>query len=239
LIGDWDQTSDYWKSRQFFAWLFNDSPVRETVVVNDRWGKDTEGKHGSYFTGGDRYDPSHLVKRKWENCYTIDKDSWGFARNHNLDKYFSSKDLIYTLIRNVAFGGNLLLNIGPALDGTIPIIFQDRLRDIGTWLSVNGEAIYETQPWRVQNQTQPDGFMGYFTESSAGDAIYYIIQGWPLNSIITLTQPVAGTAAQVQLLGFNTNLQFKYNPGKLEIALPPINYVNSRDAYTIKLVHFK
>lgn len=45
------------------------------------------------------------------------------------------------------------MNIGPTLDGIIPVIFEERLRQMGMWLKVNGEAIYETQPWRSQNDT--------------------------------------------------------------------------------------
>ena len=48
--GEWDHPSKDWKSTEFLAWLFNESPVGETVAVNDRWGKETRGKHGGYYT---------------------------------------------------------------------------------------------------------------------------------------------------------------------------------------------
>ena len=55
--GEWDNTDEYWTSKEFIAWLYNDSPVKDTVVVNDRWGKGDVGKHGDYYTYSDRYNP--------------------------------------------------------------------------------------------------------------------------------------------------------------------------------------
>lgn len=61
--------------------------------------------------------------------------------------------VLQDLVKTVALGGNYLLNIGPTADGMIPVVFEERLRGIGAWLSVNGEAIYATRPWRIQNET--------------------------------------------------------------------------------------
>ena len=54
------------------------------MVVNDRWGIGTRNKHGGYYTGGDRYNPGQKIGHKWENCMTIDMDSWGFRRNADI-----------------------------------------------------------------------------------------------------------------------------------------------------------
>lgn len=61
---------------------------------------------------------------------------------------FSCQDMVYV----VALGGNYLLNIGPMADGMIAPVFEERLRGLGAWLDVNGEAIYGSSPWRLQTE---------------------------------------------------------------------------------------
>lgn len=70
------------------------SPVKDTVVTNDRWGYGTICKHGGYYTCADRYNPGHLLKHKWENCMTIDQKSWGYRREAVLQDYLSAGDII-------------------------------------------------------------------------------------------------------------------------------------------------
>lgn len=55
--GDWGADPEYWESKKFLAWLYNDSPVRDTVLTNDRWGEGSMCKHGGVFTCQDRYNP--------------------------------------------------------------------------------------------------------------------------------------------------------------------------------------
>lgn len=146
--GEWDYESSQLHSPEFLQWLFNESPVRDRIVVNDRWGSDTRSRHGGYFTTeyGEVYidrefDPS--VQRKWEENRGIGH-SFGYNRNETLEDYLSEKELILLLVDTVSKGGNLNLNIGPCADGTIPVIMEERLLQLGEWLSVNGDAIYGT-----------------------------------------------------------------------------------------------
>ncbi|XP_061698938.1 plasma alpha-L-fucosidase isoform X2 [Syngnathoides biaculeatus] len=92
--GDGNAPDKYWNSTGFLAWLYNDSPVRDTVVTNDRWGSGSMCRHGGYYTCADRYQPGHLLPHKWENCMTIDRKSWGYRRDAPLADYLTIEELV-------------------------------------------------------------------------------------------------------------------------------------------------
>lgn len=144
--GEWEHPSELWRSPEFLAWLFNESPVREEVVVNDRWGQECRSQHGGYYTteyghvGGGK----ELAQgRPWEENRGIGA-SFGYNRNEDVSDYKSAAELIRLLVDTVSRGGNLLLDVGPTADGRIPVIMQERLVQIGEWLQVNGESLYGT-----------------------------------------------------------------------------------------------
>ena len=99
--GDWEAADTYWGSTEFLAWLYNDSPVKDTVVVNDRWGVGCMCHHGGSYTCADRYNPGVLQKHKWENAMTVDKKSWGFRREANLEDFLTIHEVISTLAETV------------------------------------------------------------------------------------------------------------------------------------------
>ncbi|CAG7817979.1 unnamed protein product, partial [Allacma fusca] len=129
--GDWEAPDSYWQAAKFVAWLYNDSPVNATVVTNDRWGPVTKCKHGDFYTCQDNYNPGVLQKHKWENCMTVDRNSWGYRRNAQIEDYRTPQQLIDSLVETVSCGGNLLLNIGPTKEGTIDPLQEERLLQIG------------------------------------------------------------------------------------------------------------
>ena len=119
--------------------LYNESPVRDYVAVNDRWGQ-CRSQHGGYYSseyGGGEYPPWHPWQedRGIGHCY-------GFNRNESIYDYASAAELIRLLSKICGNGGNLILSVGPTPDGRIPVIMQERLLEIGRWLAQNGEAVY-------------------------------------------------------------------------------------------------
>ncbi len=149
--GEWDMTDDEWRSPELLSWLYNESPVGKTVVVNDRWGKNTRGKNTESTYTTSEYGSGMNPNVTWEESRGIGH-SYGYNRNEKLEDYKTGHDLTLMLIDIVSRGGNLLLDIGPTADGRIPVIMQQRLTDIGSWLKVNGEAIYGTEAYKTSYQ---------------------------------------------------------------------------------------
>ncbi|MFC3197200.1 alpha-L-fucosidase [Parapedobacter deserti] len=218
--GEWDYPSGTLKSTEFLAWLYNESTVKESVVVNDRWGEETRSKHGDYFTT--EYDLVHNEKgigdkatHPWEESRGIGT-SYGYNQFETTAHYFSSKQLIALLVDKVSNGGNLLLNVGPKANGLIPVIMEQRLLDIGRWLDVNGEAIYGTTAWleRPAASEQPQV---YYTRK--GEDLYVICTQWPA---APLRIPGVKRPASVSLLGSPTAVKAKAGGSWLTITPPPI-----------------
>lgn len=145
--GEWELSDTAWKSEELLAWLFNESPVAKEVVVDDRWGSNTRGKNTRVTYTTSEYGSGMDASVIWEESQGIGH-SYGYNRNEKLEDYKSSHDLILMLVDIVSRGGNLLLDIGPTADGRIPVIMQQRLTDMGTWLQTNGEAIYGTRAYK-------------------------------------------------------------------------------------------
>ncbi len=172
------------------------------------------GKHGDYFSSEYEDMNEANADHPWEESRGIG-GSYGFNRAENIDDYNSSKELIHELIDIVSRGGNLLLNVGPTADGRIPVIMQQRLVDIGSWLEVNGKAIYNTRKRRVTSQMIGEQKL-YFT-SKAG-SIFCLFNQW--TGVFSIDLLDSEEVADVSLLGWEGEIQWKAEGRKLEIQLP-------------------
>lgn len=242
--GEWDLQSKDWRSEELLAWLFNESPCKDEVVINDRWGKDCRHKHGGYWTteyAAGLKDASH----PWEESRGM-AFSYGLNRAERVGDYKTGREFILTLIDLVSRGGNLLLDIGPAADGTIPPLMEQRLLEIGEWLAVNGEAIYGTRcaarPCQWTEGKRPEQQFGeymikyslmdqvgqapksgvavkqvFYTRKA--DALYAITAGWPGERLI-LRDVRAPKDATVTMLGVDGALKREADGSKLTITMP-------------------
>ncbi|KAG0717008.1 Alpha-L-fucosidase [Chionoecetes opilio] len=196
--GDWEALDKYWKATDFLAWLFNDSPVNQTVVVNDRWGAGIPCHHGSFYTCQDNYNPGVAQPHKWENCLPVDAHSWGYRREAKLADLHSIHELLTQLAMTISCGGNILINVGPRHDGTIAPVMEERLRQMGSWLDINGEAIYGSKPWKHQNDTLTPAV--WYT--SKGDTVYAIVLHWPKESVLSLASVKITPQTHISMLGY-------------------------------------
>ena len=257
--GEWDMPSGDWKSEELLAWLYNESPCKDTVIVNDRWGKETRHHHGGYYTteyGAGMKDDSH----PWEENRGMGY-SYGYNRAENIDDYRSGRELVLMFCDLVSRGGNLLLDIGPTADGRIPVIMQDRLLQMGDWLKVNGEAIYGSRhagrecQWSAGERSQQGykeyqekyDLMGQIGQSPKGakavkqlfytrkpDALYAITVGWPGPELVLRNLKVAGG---ISLLGVPGKLKFEIRGKDVVVQTPALNgdQLPCLYAYTFKL----
>jgi len=262
--GEWDFGNDVWRSHELLAWLFNDSPVTEQVVVNDRWFKGSRHRHGGYYTteyGSGLEGAAH----PWEENRAIGK-SYGYNRAERAEDYSSARELVLMLVDIVSRGGNLLLDVGPAADGRIPEIMQDRLLQMGRWLETNGEAIYGTRSWKrscqwsngtIVEEERGEFRTGYdilrltltpregeavkevfFTQK--GDTLYAITPTLPVRELI-LKDVGASEESEVSLLGLQKPLAWRQADGDVAVQLPDLreSQLPSDLAFVFRLTHVR
>lgn len=157
LIEDYDPTLFWFDGEWEWAWTHDMGMdlyaylrgLKDDLLINNRVDKGRNGMAGvtkSFKYAGDYATPEQQVgnfdnKNAWETCMTI-ATQWAWKPN---DKLKSKKECIQTLLQTVGGDGNLLFNIGPMADGRIEQRQIDRLKEMGDWLKVNGEAVYGTR----------------------------------------------------------------------------------------------
>ncbi len=184
----------------------------------------------------------------WQTDTSISDKSWGYIEN---DTYKSAEFMVHQLIDIVSKNGNLLMNIGPKSDGTIPEAAQKVLRDMGSWLKVNGEAIYGTRPWIIFGEGPTKVAAGSFHDTDTqsytpkdfrfttkAGLIYAIELGWPATSETVIHSLRADAMAKVEsisLLGSDGSLKFQQQSDGLHIQLPEKPVGNYAYAFKITL----
>ena len=267
--GDWIMDYSKWRSVEFLDWLVDESPVKDDVVFNDRWGK-VRKNHGGYYTteyGAGLSDGS----RPWEENRGVGF-SFGFNRVETLQDYSSSQQLIFMLVDIVSRGGNFLLDVGPTADGRIPVIMEDRLIEIGKWMKVNGEAIYDTRTWKKDAQWSAGKNPGFSDDESFGDRrhggydvfeltinpkpgyavkelyfsqkegnVYAMMPSWPESGKIVVKDIEVSSDTVVTMLGHDKSLSYKKVKGGIEVTLPTFvpGKAPSQYIWTLKIANAK
>jgi alpha-L-fucosidase len=125
----------------------------------------------------------NISAKKWEATRGM-SHSFGFNRNDTEADYAPFETLLGDFLDGVSKNGNLLLNVGPMADGTIPHEQMERLNKFGAWLRANGEAVYGTRPWANAEAITSDGTAVRFT--TKGSKVYAILLGAPAGNEIRL-----------------------------------------------------
>lgn len=134
-------------------------------------------------------------------------------------------------------GGNILMNVGPTHDGRILPVFEERLRDIGAWLKINGEAVYLASPWKHQSDDTTTGV--WYIARPDLKAVYAFFTKWPRGNSITLANMEASSQTVIKLLGYEGSEEFtwaKSPSGGIVIKMPVIPFYDmpSKWLWTLK-----
>lgn len=204
-------SEQYFRYNEVIADYYNAAAVRgDDVIVNDRCGdRNTHRDFATPEYSTERHTPPFEATRGLAR-------SFGYNAFEPASDYLSTADLITTLIASVSQGGNLLINIGPRADGTIPEIMADRLRGLGRWLKINGSAVYGSTRWSV-----PDEGSNLAFSRGRDGAVYVFVRRWPGRSL-TLRAPVpTGPGTRMTLLGGDGSpLRYTTTEGSVTIEMP-------------------
>jgi len=184
--GGWPHDANAWQSQKLNAMVRRLQPH---IIINNRSQLPED------------FDtPEQEIKastRPWESCMTMN-DNWGYVPGNG--KYKSTATLIRNLVRCVSGGGNYLLNVGPKPDGTFPAMAQMRLKQVGRWMKVNGEAIYGCGRCAACGRAPfADEALGLTT--AKGDTVYLHLFQWPGETVQVPGLNVSVTSAKVLATG--------------------------------------
>jgi len=184
----------------------------------------------------------------WQTDTSISNRSWGYLEH---DEFKTPEFIVHQLVDIVSKNGNLLLNIGPRPDGTIPDEVRNTLLEIGAWLKQNGEAIYHTTPWKIYGEgpTKVQPGFGHdvdtkpytrriFRFTLKGNTLYAIEMAWPADGRPVIHALGSARArdlkvANVKLIGSSATLEYHQTDDGLEVKLP--SEAHGKYAYALRI----
>ena len=230
--GEWEMTPEQLHTPEIISYFYNRAEGRKEVANNDRNGR-SRFKFGDFYCSEyhqitDRMKLSH----PWEENRGISQ-SYGYNWQDTEENVLTVDEFIDLFVRVVSENGNLLLIVNLDGKGALPEVQERRLREIGKWLKINGEAIYGSRPFQT---TEQDGGKIRFTQSKDGRTVYAICTDFPKGKLV-LNSLYLGHGSKITMLGAeDTELTWKHNtPGSfqsnLEITIPDSLYEKRKNDY--------
>jgi len=229
--GEWETPLSETRTPEIVSYFYNQASGRKKVVSNDRLGRDTRFKSGDFFTSEYHSLESEQPKfvHKWEECRGISQ-SFGYNRQDTEKNVITTKEFIDMFVEIVSENGNLLLIVNLDGKGALPKIQEKRLKEIGIWLDINGEAIYATKPWLVSHQ----GDNIRFTQSKDEKYVYAICSDYSAN-FVEIKSVYLDQSARVTMLGTDNELTWTKQSDKVVINIPDSIEKPGKYAYVLRL----
>lgn len=206
--GDWEQSAEKWKAKEIRQLLLKETP---NTIINSR----LQG-YGDYATPEQGVPITKPKNNFWELCLTMN-DSWGYQPNDN--KYKTVNQIIRIFVDCISMGGNLLLDIGPKPDGTIPEEQVAILKGLGRWTKKHKEAIYGTRAGIPYGH-----FNGYTTLSKDKNILYLYVDNKPNGPL--LIKGLKNKVNRIWVVGNGTKLSHKVVGKQYWSSVPGLLYID-------------
>ena len=205
---------------EIFAYFYNKKPEG---VINDRWKqyhksdfKHPKVRHWDFLTPEYAMMP-RITSYKWESTRGVG-NSYGYNKMETEKDYLNPEKLIRTFVDIVSKNGNLLLNIGPRADGSIPELQKKAILGLGKWLEINGESIYGTRPWiRAEGMTENEIELR-FTQTV--ENLYVHLLGKPIEGEIIIQRLKLEKNSELILLNHKEVISWTQIKENLKIEFP-------------------
>lgn len=215
--GDWEHSAEEWESQKVRNIILSHNP---NAIINGRlqgWG--------DYETPEQNFPVSRPAYNWWELCMTTN-DNWGFHHDNN---WKTPYEVISIFVDAVSNGGNLLLDMGPKEDGTIPEEQVNVLKELGAWNKKHGEAIFNTIAGMPQGH-----FYGPTTLSKDSTTLYLFLHGKQSGPV--MIKGLKNTIKEVSVVGNGTKLSSKI-VGKISWSpVPGLVYIDVPAAVADKYI---
>jgi len=217
--GEWIPEYTHEQGMDMYNYVRN---LKPDIIINNRVDKGRRGMQGmndekSNFAGDFGTPEQEILEGTsafdWESCMTMN-DTWGYKSYDN--NWKSARMLIHNLVDIAAKGGNYLLNVGPTSEGLIPEPSVERLKEMGEWIRINGEVIYNSRS--LKNYNENDSL--YYVTNKDGSEVFAVATAWP-GSELSFARIAPAEGSEIFMFGYDQPLEWsKGEDGYTRIVIP-------------------